>query len=847
MVESSKILTVSYGTFSCTLEGFEDSFSTMKAIAEYFRDLAAGDRYFGAEPPTPDAEMLARIAEREISRRVEMRTSETGIVLRASDPLPQTQVQRQSDAPAMPAAVAAGLSVLQPRTPASAEDADDAADEPKADAPAADVAEAEAADATPVMPPAPRRPAAAEARRDQSRAEAEDADVTQEAPAPARPKAEAPAHPDADSVAAKLQRIRAVVGGVTPAPAAATAFAEDLEEAAPLAPTVSVSDAAPEVTEDPEPTADATPAAEVATAAAPESDPAEEAMAQQDKAAAEAEADARQDGAETDAPEEPASSDATSAQPDTALPETAMSDAETDAAIARAMAVFGGADTAATPSTDAAIAVAANDESDAEREDAGTAATVDEDDTDDQISAVLRNLQRAGLRSAQRDDPAPEDEAPAQTDAQDTARAEATPPVQPSPRGRILRVTRRPRPGEQAEAPGDAARDVPTPAPVADAAASGPASAAPQVADVAESDAAIRTTSSVAAMIAAAQRAKRAAAATEDAPEATPATPMNDAPMPEAIVPSDDDTMAESDADDATDATTVSVAALDGAEDLTEFDARDPASSLSEEDEADLQRTLAALKAEVEEEAHPAPAAAPAQRAEVVQKPRRDELPDTSEAEMSRIMSQANEELADPESSRRRNAIAHLKAAVAATEAARQLGETGGQAAATEDAFREDLEQVVRPRRAARPEVPAERSDRPRPAPLKLVASQRIDLEAAATAAPVQPRRVASDTNKADDAGNFAEFAESMGATSLQDLLEAAAAYTAYVEGSEDFSRPHIMQKVRQTVTEDFSREDGLRSFGTLLRQGRIERSRNGRFTVTEGNRFKPESMAAGG
>jgi pilus assembly protein FimV len=90
------VLTVSYGTFSCTLEGFENSFDTMKTVAEYFRALAAGDRFFGAEPSKLDAEILGILEQRGKQLGINTRQSgDTSIVLTPS----QSYEDETSEAP----------------------------------------------------------------------------------------------------------------------------------------------------------------------------------------------------------------------------------------------------------------------------------------------------------------------------------------------------------------------------------------------------------------------------------------------------------------------------------------------------------------------------------------------------------------------------------------------------------------------------------------------------------------------------------------------------------------------------------------------------------------------------
>lgn len=233
-------------------------------------------------------------------------------------------------------------------------------------------------------------------------------------------------------------------------------------------------------------------------------------------------------------------------------------------------------------------------------------------------------------------------------------------------------------------------------------------------------------------------------------------------------------------------------------------------------------------------------------------------LPRHVEDAMSRIMSQTDQHLNQPENRRHRDAFAQLKAAVAATEAARQLGDPGADKRDPDEVYKDDLgahEEANEEPKASTPEpAPAPTTS---PAPLKLVKSQEVKpapahLEPTPTnntteGAAERLRQIATkiDAGPTEDTGGFVEFAASHGATDLVDQMEAAGAYICFVEGEDDFSRPQVMKVVQSASSAEISREDGLRSFGRLLRQARLVKQANGRFQVADDTQYRPDGNKA--
>ncbi len=653
MMGPSKILTVSYGTFSCTLEGFDDPFSTMRGIAEYFRDLAADDRYFGAEPPTPDAEMLHRIAQRDVHSRVEAQIEDNGVILRQVE----KDVAEEEPAPVAPVAApvvaAATIAAVQP-----------VVDDP--------------VDVAPLNEAGPI---------------------------------------ETESVAAKLARIRAVV---TADSEDDTAFAEDSQSD-------SMFDTSP---------------ISAAFDGDIEEDVQEELV---------------QDFSETEelSDEEPVEEEGFTAEADETpeeIEEPEAEEPEVHKLVAEEQEHKAFVDE--QPEDQVEEVAEVSDEPDFEEEAeelSAEAAEIDEDaaevsDTaDDSISRIMGAVSEDEVEIDVEDDDAFAD------------------PDQPA----IARVVKMRR---------------------------------------------------------------------EDFEAALESGDLEEISEGEDFVEAQGDEAEES----------AEVAELDETEEET---------SLSDEDEAELMANLEQVQRKADADVR-----AEKEGRAMMENKDIEHDPDA----VSRILDVTNTELEETEGTRRRSAIAHLKAAVAATRADKFFTRQREEEDENElNQYRDDLAKVVKPRR---PTAESGAKSR-RVAPLVLVTEQRVDpaeTEPVAEGAIVRPRRVISgnlalsDDDELEMHGepgeniftpeqSFADFATEMGAVELIDQLEAAAAYSAYVEGEEHFSRPHIMKAVAEMNEEqEFTREEGLRSFGLLLRRGKIKKLKRGQFIIADTTRFNPEVRAVG-
>ncbi len=81
----NRVLSVSYGSFSVKLEGFDDPFAIMRRVTEYFRSIAAVDPTFGQKPLIEDLSVLEAIETTVFNDDISLETEGSTITLRPKE------------------------------------------------------------------------------------------------------------------------------------------------------------------------------------------------------------------------------------------------------------------------------------------------------------------------------------------------------------------------------------------------------------------------------------------------------------------------------------------------------------------------------------------------------------------------------------------------------------------------------------------------------------------------------------------------------------------------------------------------------------------------------------------
>lgn len=797
MLTAGKKLTVSYGTFSCTLEGFDDPFTAMKAIAEYFRELAAEDSTFGSAKVTPDTKAIHDIAQREVKRRVEAEVKDGGVTLRATEAVdgnaksdlavavkPDTETTGEKPAGSGSGGSSSGFSVaglLGTTPPVEHVRRDPFVDEKPAEAEFAE-------------PPAVWRDEAAEAVPDHK--DATPATDTLDDPEAISPE--------------DLADLEALDGASRQPKAAETAPAL-------------------EVAKDTKP--DEAPALK---AKAPEAKPAPA----KDTAPAEKAAKPKPEAPKTPAPEAAAPTSvaarlmrirAVSADAEPSSPTSAPASDEDAASVEEAPKSEPVAETKPEPP-------AAKEETPEAKPSSDGDDLTRPDDADMSVDDILSRLEKRRRVNTQTiaDQPLPEQPAAKPTDTQ--------PPEPEAPAAQIPSV----------EEPAESAPPI-------------PAEAEPETAALPEAEAEPTTEQEPGRKGFLARARARLLGGSDDEDEHA-----------EAVAEGSPDT-----------------AEPEATKDTSNDPGEDTMSLL--QDLAELERKAAEAEARADsgndDSKEQKLAQAEAERARKAADERRAQFKREgghTDSDLLRLLDKTNSQLEGIESKRRITSISHLKAAVAATVADRKMKtDKSDLANATHeqtdmDRYREDLQSAVHPKPAEPgPLAPTASGSAPEPTDdggaetdaIAKVAAQIAEKPAAKSPEPqpepepeeVQPKRIISRVLSLDEddeyakkpeeegfvpnpstaqalaaSRDFADFAERVGAMSLPELLEAAAAYTAAVEGRQHFSRPQLMRKIASFTGDNvnYSREEGLRSFGMLLREGKIQKLDHGQFTIAKLSKF---------